>query len=493
MHAVEGIDMVHSAKKHFLDGHCMKIIAGLVFLICCVGAVGATTYYIDYTAGNDSGSGLSRLTPWKRCPGMQGFAGIYMHIAGDQFIFKGGVTWPNACFPLAIVAGGSSEGNRDYYGVDATWYAGGAWARPIFDMENAETATSNRVMPVANGLSYITIDNIEIIRFYWTGSTTYGNDQVLGYGNSTYITYKNLYIHSWTHAAYNPTTDNAVIFCGQTSAPFNPGVIIENCTIDGSLANDSIYAFYGGFNYIRFNTIHGVANGIVSLGGGLATSHQIYGNLMYDIVNSFDPAQHENALLMQGPCKIYNNTIYNNAAMHLYVDVSGVTNEVLVYNNVCWNNTGPNATILMDDYNATCTGTVRVYNNTAQGASGGTGSCVGVVNRAYTISKMIVENNHFITSAADPTAISGTVTSYTEDHNLKQTIAEATAQGYTSSNIYAPIQGGSTIDMGTSEATYFTTDILGVTRPSGSLWDIGAYEFAGQSAVLSPKGLRLKQ
>src|SRR5436190_22352592 len=61
----------------------------------------ATTYYIDYSAGSDSSSGNSKSSPWQRHPFMKGFAGSYSHSAGDRFIFKGGVTWPNACFNIS--------------------------------------------------------------------------------------------------------------------------------------------------------------------------------------------------------------------------------------------------------------------------------------------------------------------------------------------------------------------------------------------------------
>src|SRR5215212_3372194 len=78
----------------------------------------ATTYYIDFGAADDSKTGTSKSTPWKRCPGMAGFGGSYSHQAGDRFIFKGGVTWSKSCFQMKVTAGGSSDTNRDYYGVD---------------------------------------------------------------------------------------------------------------------------------------------------------------------------------------------------------------------------------------------------------------------------------------------------------------------------------------------------------------------------------------
>src|SRR5579862_904931 len=91
------------------------------------------TFYIDYASGSNSNPG-TKASPWKSHPYMQAGAGCtgggtapaYSHQAGDHFIFKGGVTWPAACFTLDIRAGGNS-GAQDYYGVDQSWYSGGAW------------------------------------------------------------------------------------------------------------------------------------------------------------------------------------------------------------------------------------------------------------------------------------------------------------------------------------------------------------------------------
>lgn len=51
----------------------------------------ATTYYVDYDAGNDSNNGTSTSTPFKRCPGMATFTGGITLQSGDIVNFKGGV------------------------------------------------------------------------------------------------------------------------------------------------------------------------------------------------------------------------------------------------------------------------------------------------------------------------------------------------------------------------------------------------------------------
>ena len=59
----------------------------LLLLLSIASAAHSATYYIDYTAADDSASRSTKSTPWKRCPGMVGFAGAYSHTAGDVFVF----------------------------------------------------------------------------------------------------------------------------------------------------------------------------------------------------------------------------------------------------------------------------------------------------------------------------------------------------------------------------------------------------------------------
>src|SRR5947209_18004629 len=103
------------------------------FIASCLFALSthATTYYIDYAGGNDANNGTSPNSPWQRQPYMAGWSGVYYHAPGDQFIFKGGVTWPRSCFQLHILQGGQDASTRDYYGADLDWYTWAAWVRPV--------------------------------------------------------------------------------------------------------------------------------------------------------------------------------------------------------------------------------------------------------------------------------------------------------------------------------------------------------------------------
>jgi hypothetical protein len=147
-----------------LNIRCCFLLLACAFLFLPPSAFGAT-YYIDYQSGSDSNGGLSRTTPWKRSPGMNGFAGIYSHSAGDIFVFKGGVTWPSSTMPLTIAYSGA-EGSPDQYTVDHAWYRGGSWDYPTFDGENVPDAYQNGMIYGGYGVnlaSHIVVDHLKVI------------------------------------------------------------------------------------------------------------------------------------------------------------------------------------------------------------------------------------------------------------------------------------------------------------------------------------------
>jgi hypothetical protein len=97
---------------------------------------GGTCYYIDWSRGNDSNSGLSKVQAWKHMPGMAGATGrpaAHTVSQTDQFILKGGETWPyaalNNTFGWFIGTGGATTPNAYaypgvYIGYDPAWNNG---------------------------------------------------------------------------------------------------------------------------------------------------------------------------------------------------------------------------------------------------------------------------------------------------------------------------------------------------------------------------------
>ncbi len=462
-------------------------LCSLFFVLFSVNAF-AATYYIDWNAANNSANGTSKSTPWKTHPYM-GYspAPSYNHAAGDQFIFKGGVTWPVAAFPLTITSGGSSDSVRDYYGVDQTWYTGGSWSRPIFSCSDQLcSAAGSQIWLDNTNAYYITFDNIESTGIL-INLATQDYPYAIYIGESDYITVKNMYFHGWTHTAdcnVDPYHDFYVVSTGTSNKMHN---IVEYNTVDGSASGGDI----GGFVYyvpiVRFNTVHDLTNGI------LCGCEDIHDNVIYNIglVTPYC-GSHPNGIecLYSGGAHIYNNVIYDIDAMPLF-PCPGDGGTDYIYNNVIYGMLGSSFPITID---TNCTGasgsTSYYYNNTLE--CGVDRLCVRINGRDLPgLGTLVFTNNHFIntdgttndlvcynnSSAGHCSVSSDPVASFSNTYRLVQTTAQATAQGYTAANNYAPTDSGdSTVNAGTTIA-YFNTDILGVSRPQGASWDIGAYEY----------------
>jgi hypothetical protein len=269
---------------------------------------GAATYYIDNNAANDAANGTSTATPWKRCPGMTGFAGSYSHSAGDVFIFKGGVTWTS--LGINITAGGTA-GNHDVYTSDPAWYAGGSWTRPIFSGNNSQRTL------VAMNATYVTINNIEMKETFHTVSGTpysYGGGTISIWGGGNNLTFSNLYIHGWDQTRAGAGTDGQG--CGGI-LNFAPSYgmtnyLITNCDIGNPEHGDVGTCLYFP-GEVAFSKIHDCPEGI--LHGG----YSVHDNEFYNLGSSYDPAQHNNVIYSDHPngyvggtyiSRIYNNWIH---------------------------------------------------------------------------------------------------------------------------------------------------------------------------------------
>lgn len=456
-----------------------------------------TTYYIDYATGNDSNNGTSKVTPWKDQPYMPAFTGTYTHQIGDQFIFKGGITWPQPA--MDILAGGSS-GSPDYYGVDKTWFTGAFWTQPVFDDQNSSTAItygSQFFIGVESNASYVTIDNFHFTNFYWKGDPSFSGSKYIGIVAATNVTVENSLFDNWSHdTAANGTTDSSKVILIVNTQNY----LLLNNTFDQSTnpsLGDSGWALYGSNSggTIQGNTCYNTQECFVPVG----TSFTLTGNTVYNIgiVSDFDSGTHPNAIEVFGSSSIINNNIIHDIGYGVEViDWENVGNNYL-YNNVIWNtNVGFSSSypdLTLDCDSGTCpTGASYVFNNTFDAPIG---TCLRAELRAVTTTygTLNMTNNLCIGGSLYSLDAGVTITNFSTVTNSTITTGTAAADGYTIANQFQPTSASNpTVGTGTNLTSYCSTisslcaDILSISHPS--IWDIGAYQFVGflQSVI---KGL----
>jgi hypothetical protein len=505
----------------------------------------AATYYADYATGSDANNGTSKVTPWKRAPGMYGCANTCASTTpqpGDSFILKGGVTWPNAALGwLWTWSGNATEATPGctgtgciYIGVDQTWYTGGAWTRPILNAGGTAVATRDTVANVLLRVyaNYLIIDNIEFTGLYWTGRPSYGSSVNLALpsgtpGIGTNIEIKNIYIHGWSHDTYsNGTSENPCAVIGDTAVPNNnANTIIHDSVIDGSdMAKDSCSAIFGSPPYIEHNYINNVSSGLIING-----PTKVDGNTITNLVATFDrtPA-HTNGILINASRDL---VISNNVVAHLATGTltlytsTNVGYTTYVYNNMFYDTDVNNVFDIgspvvnngcTNDGTGLCTvaGSTAAYNNTVQcGPDANPAAvCAAGIHRAVTA--VTLANNHWITNATSPNGGMWSTNRVTPTvmTNVLQSKSASAAQGYNSSQSYPflPATGGSTIGAGAnltglcsgSLATLCSDTPVGVSynatthtvsvpnrqvrnRPTTGPWDVGAYESAASPAAPS--------
>ena len=450
------------------------IIGIVLFLFCsllCLNAH-AATHYIDFAAGSDSNNGTSMSTPWKRAPGMAGFAGAYSHQAGDRFIFKGGVTWTSSALPLNISAGGAS-GSPDYYGVDTTWFSGASFTRPIFD---GGYAVANTI--TVGSVSNVTIDNLELR--YVSSSSNYGYGLISG-GAPSFLTISHCYLHGWRTTSATDDAHGGVIFTS-----FGPNV--DTVVFDsGEIENAENSSRWNG---VMFREIGAIRNSLLhDNSSAVLFTLDFDHNIIHNICSpqcGFDGNYHWNGVYLDAETLGKSVGYIRNS---VFYDIDGGANMSYLngrhatlynYNNVYYGQISAQRAIEIEpyDYGANQTsGVYNIYNNTGFLEDGT--PLVHIVDRngVPQPSSIVLRNNHVVGTSVSVDD-NGPSAGYTRSNNLIQTASVAGGQGYTVANQGKPtLSSVATVDTGFSGSALFTTDKDGIARPQGAAWDIGAYEF----------------
>jgi hypothetical protein len=499
-------------------------------LFLFAGRASATTYYISYSSGSNSNSGTSEAAPWKTHPYMQTGAGCtgtgsapnYSHSAGDQFVFKQGDSWPNACFDMVIQNGGAS-GSPDVYTFDPTWGTAGGTSGNLGQAVGVYQFTAvGSVINGADGINrfiyvsanYITINGAEFTGMTWMGNGgSYGNEMGIYEGGNTNIIVSNCYFHGWTHSG--ATSDKLSLISGYGGSPYNAGDQVTGCVFDGANSGGPGVADSGEavalIPLLDNNIVRNMTNGLLPNANAV-----VHDNQVGPINNSFDSSDHENCIepIVMANGLTSTNYFYNNVWHDCYsvgILTQGAASTSGIEKDYLWNNVvyvgAQVATIPMQfDSVSTSNGSseVHVWNNTIYGGSnGGTGYCMHTVARGNgNYGVLDIQNNHCISAAPSVILVDVTGNTYTNHNNLLMSLATASSQGYTSSQRYAyspTFATNSTVGAGISLTNLVsgTTAMLGSdttyggerlskARSVSGAWDVGAYLFSSSGVSGAP-------
>jgi PASTA domain len=472
------------------------------------------SFYVNYQGGNDSSRGRSRATAWKRAPGMRGFGGMYAHQGHDCFYFKGGVTWPNAVFPLRISGGGNPSANT-YLGPDKAWHAGAAWSRPVFDAQGMPISVGRNSYIITVG-DYVTVDNIEFTGWRQNAATGYGTCSMIDFTDNTHELVDHIYVHGLVNHVEASDTECMVVKA-KTYGDEGGADTIQNSVFAG---DPNSYMEVGrGINYWHSNVIHDFI-GMMFPGGG--HNGEIDGNLAYNCGYPHFPANshggHHADLLQSNPSetKAFSLYIHDNVFHGTGADRDDECELALLgnpgesdylWNNVVWDVQGngfgyPQAGRIGSAYYA--------WNNTIDASISATDTfCFRGSGRPATVS---VQNNYCISKSGFSHGLSAA--NLRVDHNVRHTGRQAAAAGYRSRQApyaYAPPgRRSATVDAGIDlsalcngaisglcrDTTYGATETAAhqvrvvirpaLARPQGAAWDVGAYEWRQATRCVVP-------
>jgi len=522
---------------HAFGGTCpTSTVYGFPNYSSTLGSLGVTNcYFIDMTSGSDSATGADESHPWRHVPEManaSGNAAAHKVTAGDGYIFKGGSVCGTACFPITAAASGTSS-NPIYYGYDPSWGTGRPAFRPTGVISGA-----NVIVSQGAGNTYRIWDNFDVSGLTDNGDNTFGHNLMFTMSGD-HFTITRVYMHGWV--VNGATNDDMVgiIGCNACSGGNQANSVVDSNYCNGADANPpSTSDGNGSFECLRYiaggtisnNVIRNVSNAYV----GGSSGATIYGNDWGNVYKSYDTANHENIMEFQDAGNVVYNNLYHdspNAAWPMPLSPrAGKTDWI--FNNVCWNVS--RECVAIDTQSNLPTYNVNLINNTWIPKAGYV--CAETTNRnySYTIGTVQVINNHCITTNGTDASsfcfnqsspVCSQVTTLVKTTNVLMSTSAATAQGYTSSElfVYSPTASiNSTVGAGTNENSLASGKIAALSSDTSyacsvngnnevvcpartavsrggsctptpgvpGCWDAGAHLFASGSAVLPPNNLQ---
>jgi hypothetical protein len=450
------------AMKHISLRYILAVIVFTAFALADAHPARAATRYVD-NAANGSNNGTSWTNAWTSLGAITGVTG------GDTVYISGGTTSKTYSGNWTL-SPGSSGSNRVTYKIG---------------QESGHIGTA-----IFSGI--ITLGNYTVLDGEYSGNRRFQLDnEVRGYDKHyTKVTYCTVNA-SWNYngdAQYFEISycywntlddDHAISFNGPTQLTWDANSIHHNTF---RLAHDTDGSGYG-------------TDGLQNL-----SSTSIYNNTFEGVLKAGARGNHQDGVQTgENYIKFYNNTCINITNYAFFFEGSGGAHDVQVYNNVfLFTETqlsgGYQCGIAIGEGWA-CQGAPGTYtnfivaNNTVidkvglgiplisvgqSGCSDSWDSSTIVRNNfVYSISGQGIDlDSRIPTSASNKSSSSGATNIFIDyannDFHLKST------------DTVLKDQGVNTV------SSYFSTDKDGVSRPQGSVWDIGAYEFVAGSSDTTP-------
>lgn len=477
----------------------MMLVAALVAVAC------GTNYYIDFASGSDANNGTSAETSWKYCKGMKrasANAAAVTLSGGDSVFFKGGVTWDSSAIQW-VQSGGSSS--YVVYTSKNTWYAGDAYTYPVIDGKNV-VPEGGPTGGAVQGASYSKTEKIKFTNLDRADSNSRRYGIVFNNKHHYFVQSCSLSTHTWLTIHNNfgvaGTYDSLSFinndFTGTSNAIWvasgGSGIAIKHLTIKGNTFHDYHNDMIGG---THGNGLHYYNSGAGSdeteyMDSVIYCDNKAYGDFtsVGTYVDSVSGGGMTALFFFEGcvaNAKVYNNDFsFSPAQTGMFQSLFSLSGrghpkgkKIEIYNNTCINYGTNSMSACLYATGMTTSDTVIFKNNLLYGMTN------AIHMNAAGDSAALREMDYNVLHSLNSTPFRLVSTYY----NITQWRSRGFDGHSTTDNPYFVSittdnqlsDSSSAIDIGADLSGIFTVDRNGKTRPVGSAWDIGAYEYGTQS------------